>query len=479
MCHTLPMRVLIVDDEAEPREFLGSVVCGWGHDVAQASNGEEALLLLNTIPVDVILCDLIMPRLDGFEMLRQLRQRQDVPPTILMTAFGSLDKALKTIHDLGGFWFLEKPIDVTALELLLNRAAEQSRLGQENQELRRQLSFSGVLGDLIGQTPPMQEVFALIRQVAPTNAAVLITGESGTGKELAARALHDNSRRGGGPFVAINCSAIPESLIESELFGHERGAFTGAVERRMGAIQAAEGGTLLLDELGEMPLSMQVKLLRVLEDFRFRPLGGTREYKADVRIVAATNRDPISAIKEGKLREDLFYRLNVFQIQLPPLRERKEDIPRIVEAMIAIMNRKHGTTVKGCSSAFMDYLLKARWDGNVRELRNVVERAVIIAGEGTLEGHHLTPGFRGLPDARPTVPEQSPSGLGVHIGMTIEDGERLLIEATLAHAVNNKSRAAAILGISTKTLHAKLKQYRLATEETADEASAFGAFPTR
>ena len=295
------MRVLIVDDEAEPREFLGSVVCGWGHEVSQASNGEEALLLLNTIPVDVILCDLMMPRLDGFEMLRQLRQRQDVPPTILMTAFGSLDKALKTIHDLGGFWFLEKPIDVTALELLLNRAAEQSRLGQENQELRRQLSFSGVLGDLIGQTPPMQEVFALIRQVAPTNAAVLITGESGTGKELAARALHDNSRRGGGPFVAINCSAIPESLIESELFGHERGAFTGAVERRVGAIQAAEGGTLFLDELGEMPLSMQVKLLRVLEDFRFRPLGGTREYKADVRIVAATNRDPSGAIKDGKL----------------------------------------------------------------------------------------------------------------------------------------------------------------------------------
>ncbi len=473
------MRVLIVDDEAEPREFLGSVVSGWGHEVEKAGDGEEALLLLNAISVDVILSDLMMPRLDGFEMLRQLRERQAVPPTILMTAFGSLDKALKTIHDLGGFWFLEKPIDVTALELLLNRAAEQSRLGQENQELRRQLSFSGVLGDLIGQTPPMQEVFALIRQVAPTNAAVLITGESGTGKELAARALHDNSRRGGGPFVAINCSAIPESLIESELFGHERGAFTGAVERRMGAIQAAEGGTLFLDELGEMPLSMQVKLLRVLEDFRFRPLGGTREYKADVRIVAATNRDPSGAIKDGKLREDLFYRLNVFQIQLPPLRERKEDIPRIVEAMIATMNRKHGTTVKGCSSAFMDYLLKARWDGNVRELRNVVERAVIIAGEGTLEGHHLTPGFRGLPDTRPTVPEQSPSGLGVHIGMTIEDGERLLIEATLAHAVNNKSRAAAILGISTKTLHAKLKQYRLATEETADEASAFGAFPTR
>lgn len=476
VCHTLAMRVLIVDDEAAPREFLGSVVSGWGHDVEQASDGEEALLLLQTTSVDVIFCDLMMPRLDGFEMLRQLRQlRQDVPPTILMTAFGSLDKALKTIHELGGFWFLEKPIDVTALELLLSRAAEQRRLGQENQELRRQLSFSGLLGDLIGQTPPMQEVFALIRQAAPTTAAVLITGESGTGKELAARALHRNSRREGGPFIAINCSAIPESLIESELFGHERGAFTGAVERRIGAIQAAEGGTLFLDELGEMPLPMQVKLLRVLEDLRFRRLGGTREYQADVRIVAATNRDPISAIKDGKLREDLFYRLNVFQIQLPPLRDRKEDIPRIVEAMVATMNRKHGTAVKDWSPAFMDYLLRARWEGNVRELRNVVERAVIIAGFGTLEGHHLAPGFRGLPDANPTFPECSVSSLGVQIGMTLEDAERLLIEATLAHAVNNKSRAAVILGISAKTLHAKLKQYRLATEENTDEASVSGA----
>ncbi len=473
------MRVLIVDDEAEPREFLSSVVSSWGHHVEQAGNGEEALLLLDSISVDVILCDLMMPRLDGFEMLHQLRQRQDVPPAILMTAFGSLDKALKTIHELGGFWFLEKPIDVKALELLLRRAAEQSRLGQENQELRRQLSFSGLLGDLIGQTPPMQEVFALIRQVAPTTAAVLITGESGTGKELVARALHSNSRRGGKPFVAINCSAIPESLIESELFGHERGAFTGAVDRRIGAIQAAEGGTLFLDELGEMPIPMQVKLLRVLEDFRFRPLGGKQEYQADVRIVAATNRDPISAIKDGKLREDLFYRLNVFQIQLPPLRDRKEDIPRIVEAMVVNMNRKHGTTVKAWSPAFMDYLLKASWDGNVRELRNVVERAVIIAGEGTLESHHLAPVFRGVPDTRATFPEQSVSTLGVHIGMTIEDGERLLIEATLSHAGNNKSRAAVILGISTKTLHAKLKQYRLTMEETADEESASGAFPTR
>ena len=478
MWHNLAMRVLIVDDEAEHREFLVGVVSGWGHYVEQAGDGEEALLLLKTITVDVIISDLMMPRLDGFEMLRQLRQRQEVPPTILMTAFGSLEKALKTIHELGGFWFVEKPIDVTALELLLNRAAEQCRLFRENQELRGQLSFSGLLGDLVGQTPPMQEVFALIRQVAPTTAAVLITGESGTGKELAARALHNNSRRGGGPFVAVNCSAVPESLIESEFFGHERGAFTGAVERRTGAIQAAEGGTLFLDELGEMPLPMQVKLLRVLEDFRFRPLGGMREYQADVRIVAATNRDPIGLIKDGKLREDLFYRLNVFQIQLPPLRDRKEDIPRIVEAMIANMNRKHGTMVKASSPAFLDCLLKARWEGNVRELRNVVERAVIIAREGTLESRHLAPEFRGLPDTRPTVPEQSLGSLGVHVGMTIEDGERLLIESTLAHALNNKSRAAVILGISAKTLHAKLKQYRLATEETADEETALGAIPT-
>jgi DNA-binding NtrC family response regulator len=465
------MRVLIVDDEVDHREYIAEIVSGWKHNVEQACNGEEALSLLSEISVDVILSDLMMPRLDGFGLLRKLRAQGTLPPTILMTAFGSLEKALHTIHELDGFWYLEKPIDLTALELLLDRAGEQRRLAIENEELRRQLSFNGVLGDVVGQSQPMQEVFALIRQVAPTSAAVMITGESGTGKELVARALHANSRRGGGPFIAINCAALPETLIESEIFGHEKGAFTGAFERRVGAMEAAQGGSLFLDELGEMPLAMQAKLLRVLEDLRFRRLGGKQEHQADIRIITATNRDPIKAVKDGTLREDLFYRLNVFQIHLPPLRERKDDIPRIVETMIVTMNQKHGTKVKNASSAFLESLLESNWEGNVRELRNVVERAVIIAGEGSLEIRHLAFDSNRRPptEVKMEIVERI-GGVGVDVGNTIAEAERLLIEATLAHTGNNKTRAASILGISTKTLHSKLRQYFLGVDAANEEA---------
>ncbi len=466
------MRVLIAEDEIDHQDYLAKVVTSWNYDVERADNGEDALRLLNEKSIDIVLSDLMMPKMDGFELLRQLKAQGNLPPTILMTAFGSLEKALHTIHELDGFWYLEKPIDLTALELLIKRAGAQRRLAVENEELRRQLSFRGVLGNLIGQSTAMQEIFALIRQVAPTSAAVLITGESGTGKELVARALHANSRRSAGPFVAINCAALPETLIESEIFGHEKGSFTGAFERRVGAMEAAQHGTLFLDELGEMPLPMQAKLLRVLEDLRFRRLGGKQEMQADVRIVAATNRDPAKSIKEGKLREDLYYRLNVFQIHLPPLRERKDDIPHIVEAMIGTMNQKHGTRVQSASSALSDALMALAWEGNVRELRNVVERAVIVAGEGVLEPRHAAFGLKRAAVPVKADPEADGGGVGVDIGMTIDEAERLLIEATLQHTGNNKTRAASILGISTKTLHVKLRQYRLSEgsgDETADE----------
>lgn len=465
------MRVLIVDDEADHRDYLVGIVSGWGYEIEQAGNGEEALSLLNDISVDIVLSDLMMPKMDGFELLRGLKAQGNLPPTILMTAFGSLDRALHTIHELDGFWFLEKPIDLTALKLLLTRASAQRRLAADNEELRRQLSFTGILGNLVGQSQPMQEVFALIRQVAPTSAAVMITGESGTGKELVARALHSNSKRSNGPFVAINCAALPESLIESEIFGHEKGAFTGAAERRIGAIESAQSGTLFLDELGEMPMPMQAKLLRVLEDFRYRRLGGRQELQADVRILAATNRDPLAAIREGTFREDLYYRLNVFQIHLPPLRDRKEDIPQIIDALVATLNRKHATKVHSASNAFHDLMMERQWEGNVRELRNVVERAMIIAGEGILEPRHLMFGHRPAPDQPKPGRADSNGGVGVDVGMTIDEAERLLIEATLKHASNNKTRAAAILGITTKTLHVKLRQYRLESaggEETTD-----------
>ena len=467
------MRVLIVEDETEHRDYLAEILTGWHYEIGQAGNGEEALNLFKDTSFDIVLSDVMMPKMDGFELLRRLKEQGTLPPTILMTAFGSLEKALHTIHELDGFWFLEKPIDLTALELLLKRAGAHRRLAIENEELRRQLSFTGVLGNLVGQTPAMQEIFALIRQVAPTSAAVLITGESGTGKELVARALHSNSKRSDGPFVAINCAALPESLIESEIFGHEKGAFTGAVERRAGAMESAQGGTLFLDELGEMPMAMQAKLLRVLEDLRFRRLGGKQEIQADVRIIAATNRDPLKSIKDVTLREDLYYRLNVFQIHLPPLRERKEDIPRIVEALIDSMNDKHGTKVQGASPNFFDGLMGLNWEGNVRELRNVVERAVIIAGEGTLEPKHAAFGMRrAQPVAKAEQPVEAVGGVGVDVGMTIDEAERLLIEATLSHANNNKTRAALILGISTKTLHVKLRQYRLDGAGGDDSADA-------
>src|SRR5579871_5131727 len=271
------MRVLIVDDDADQREFLVQTIAAWGHQVRCACDGTQALDQLNAFPANVMVTDLKMPGMDGFELMRHLRGQGTLPPTIVLTAFASLETAVRTVHEYGGFWFVEKPVDTGALRTLLDRAADHGRLAAENERLKLELSQHGVLGDLVGESPQIQEVFTLIRQVAGTNACVLITGESGTGKELVARAIHSFSRRSAEPFVALNCAAMPETLIESELFGHEKGAFTGAVERRSGALELAHGGTLLLDEIGEMPMQMQSKLLRVLEDFRYRRLGGKQE----------------------------------------------------------------------------------------------------------------------------------------------------------------------------------------------------------
>jgi DNA-binding NtrC family response regulator len=323
----------------------------------------------------------------------------------------------------------------------------------------------------------MIQIFDLIRQIAPTNVSVLITGESGTGKELVARALHDNSRRNEGPYVALNCAAMPETLMESELFGHEKGAFTGAVERRIGALESANGGTLFLDEIGEMPTPMQAKLLRVLEDYHFRRLGGRTELTANVRIIAATNRDPLKAIQEGKLREDLYYRLNVFHIEIPPLRDRKDDIPLIVEAMIHNMNRKHQTRVTDPSPAFLSILRQRNWEGNVRELRNVIERAVILAGAGTLQPSHIPGAMRPVSEAsiESVQPTSTSDSLSVRVGASISQAEQALIEATLEHTGWNKTRAASILGISVKTLYTKVREYRISDSPTQNTASGRAA----
>ena len=464
-----PLKVLIVDDEASQRSGLSAMLSAWGMKTETAAEGNEALQKLTAFPADVIITDLNMPGLDGFGFLERLRDSGDMPPTIVLTAFGSTEMAVKSVHELGAFWFVEKPIQPSTLEVLLRRAGSHAGLRAEKSNLERQLRYKGSLGELVGTSAKMQEIFALLQQAGPSKACVLITGESGTGKELVARTIHELSPRRQGPFVAINCAALPETLIESELFGHEKGSFTGASERRAGCFEVAQNGTLLLDEIGEMPMQTQAKLLRILEDSKVRRLGGKNEFEVDVRVVAATNKVPEEAVRGGHLREDLYYRLNVFQIHLPPLRERKEDLRPIAEALVSDLNRKHECRVADLTPAVLEALSRHQWPGNVRELRNVLERAVILAGDGTIEVKHL-PAFlqgNGTPrpvaevstEAGPAAPVDDPSTIRFPIGTTVEEAEKGLILRTLEHTRNNKTRAAEILGISLKTLHNKLKEY--------------------
>ena len=390
-----------------------------------------------------------------------------MPPAIVLTAFGNIETAIQTMHDLGAFWFLEKPIQPSALKVLLERAATQSRLAEETERLQRQLVYQGMLADLVGSCGPMQQVFSMIRQVAPSRAAALVVGESGTGKELVARAIHRLSPRAKGPFVAINCAAMPETLMESELFGHEKGAFTGALEKRQGCFELAQHGTLLLDELAEMPVNTQAKLLRVLEDSRVRRLGGKSEIEVDVRVIASTNKNLDEALRKSELREDLFYRLNVFQITLPPLRQRAGDLPILTEALIRMLNEKHSTRVTDVQADVLDQFGRYSWPGNVRELRNVLERAVIIAGEGTITTAHLPHDFGAAQGSRPNVQVMEPDAVRLPVGTTVSQAEKSLIQITLQHTKNNKTRAAEILGISLKTLFNKLKEYGTAAEAEA------------
>jgi DNA-binding NtrC family response regulator len=464
------LKVLIVDDEISQRSGLAAIVSAWGMVAETAADGNEALQKLNSFAADVVVTDLNMPGLDGFGFLERLRDSGDMPPTIVLTAFGNIETAVRTVHELGAYWFLEKPVQPATLEVLLRRAGSHAGLRAENRHLERQLSYKGALGDLVGTSRQMREIFALLQQAGPSKACVLITGESGTGKELVARTLHALSPRRQGPFVAINCAALPETLIESELFGHEKGSFTGASERRAGCFELAQHGTLLLDEIGEMPMATQAKLLRILEDSRVRRLGGKTEFEVNVRVLAATNKVPEEAVRGGHLREDLYYRLNVFQVHLPPLRERKEDIQPIVEALLGDLNRKHECRIADLSPAVQEALERHQWPGNVRELRNVLERAVILAGEGTIELKHLPaflqesaliPGVAGVAQAvsNPRNGDDLDSTIRFQIGTTVEGAEKVLILRTLEHTRNNKTRAAEILGISLKTLHNKLKEY--------------------
>ena len=462
-CHmSTAKRVLVVDDDENQRTGLAELIASFGITSLTATDGQDAIEKLASFQADVIVADLVMPRMDGFELLRHLSQRGNATPTIVLTAFGSLEKAITAVRDLKAFWFLEKPVQTSVLRELLERAIGQNQLRQETERLNRQLVYHGTLGGLIGTSPAMQQVYSSIQQAAPTSASVLIIGETGTGKELAARAIHGLSPRSHGPFVAINCAALPETLMESELFGHEKGAFTGAVERRAGCFEQAQGGTLLLDEIGDMPIGTQAKLLRVLEESSVRRLGGKSQMSVDVRVLAATNRSPQEAINSQHLREDIYYRLNVFQVQLPPLREHKEDISAIAQALIADLNEKHKSRVTDMDLSVIERLESYHWPGNVRELRNVVERALILAGEGTILPKHLPLVLNPAAD-RITV-SGSTESFTMPFGVCITEVENAYIRLALKHTKNNKARAARILGMSVRTLHKRLAEF--ATEES-------------
>jgi DNA-binding NtrC family response regulator len=458
-----PGRILIVDDDERQRTALAAMLADCAYDTQVAADGLDALERLTAFKADVIVSDLVMPRMDGFELLRRLKEGGDPTPAIALTGFGSMEKALSAVHELKAFWYLEKPVERRAFRTLVERAVDYRRSLQKTDEFSRDLRLRGVLGDLVGTSPAMQHIFSLVRQVAPTAAPVLICGQSGTGKELVAREIHRCSPRGDGPFVAINAAALPETLIESELFGHEKGAFTGAMERSAGCFEQAHGGTLLLDEIGEMPQSTQPKLLRVLEDLRVRRIGGKHEIPVDARVLAATSQEIGT-----HLREELYYRLSVFQIVIPPLREHKEDIPPIAEVMLQNLNKKYGTRVTGADAEVLALMHRYDWPGNVRELRNILERATIVAGEGSIRLAHLpspTFGTGPGPYTRPSSDYEGP--MMIRPGQPLTKIEEAYIQLTLEHVHGNRKRAAEMLGISLRTLQNRIAEIREVADATA------------
>ena len=452
-------RILIVEDEANERTGLAELVSSWGYRTDTAADGVEALEKVSAFSPSIVITDIKMPRMDGMELVEKLADLSQSIAVVMVTAQKTTETAFHAGR-LGVQDYIEKPIDFRRLRSILGNLGEILQTRNENESLRRSLRDKGALGRLVGSSPKMLEIFHLVEMVAPSTASVLITGASGTGKELVARTIHDMSPRRNKPFFPINCAAIPETLIESEIFGHEKGAFTGAVERRTGCFELAEGGTLLLDEIGEMPVATQAKLLRVLEDHKLRRLGSKVETSVDVRVLAATNKVPDEAVEKGELRQDLYYRLNVFNIHMPPLRDHKDDIRELVKSLLAEMNKKHERKVADVSEAVLNLFQSYSWPGTVRELRNTLERAVIVCESGLVETKHLPPGFG--QNVRPTV--HDPDAVHLGVGTTVEEAEKQLIIKTLQATTNNKTRAAEILGISLKTLHNKLKEYGRAAD---------------
>ena len=447
-------KILVVDDDPAMRESFDVLLDSWGFEVLQAKDAREAKELAARHDPDIVITDVVMPEVSGLELLRDLKAGNAQRPVFLITARGSIDMAVEAIKQ-GARDFLTKPVtDFAKLKALLDDAEREIELRRKTKRLAANVETEGLFGDFVGASKPMREVFDLIEMVAHRDVSVIVTGESGTGKELVARAIHRLSPRAEKPFIAVNAAAIPDTLIESEIFGHERGAFTGAVGTRPGCFEQAHGGTLFLDEITEMPMPLQPKLLRVLADGKVRRLGGNHEFEFDVRVLVATNRNPLQAVKDGKLREDLFYRLNVFSISLPPLNERQEDVPLLAQRFIQEFNAKHRTSIEGISDEAAELLKHYPWPGNVRELRNIIERAVVLTKADWIDASVLPPYIRSA--------SGSEQKLVLDVGATtMADAERALIIRTLERTGNNKAEAARQLGVDVKTIYNKLKAYNI------------------
>lgn len=452
--------LLFVDDDAEMRELVKDFFQTEGYRISFAENGKEALRLIDETEYDAVITDLRMPEMDGLDLLHEIRTKEPVLPVILITAFGTIETAVEAIKE-GATNFIPKPFKLNTFKTIVDKAIEHKWMMEENRFLKEELEEKFSFHNILGKSKVMQELYRMIHQVASSHTNVLIEGESGTGKELVARALHFNSPRSQRPFVAINCSALPETLLESELFGYVKGAFTDAKTTKKGLIEVADGGTLLLDEISSMPLGLQAKLLRVLQDSEIRPLGQTASRKIDVRIVSATNKELEEAIEEGTFREDLYYRLKVITITLPPLRKRREDIPLLAQHFLKRYSRLNQKTISGFDSAAMSYLMNAPWKGNVRELENTVERAVVLCRTETITPLELMPVTKKVRTGKFEFGDAL---------VPLEEVERLYVERVLEAVGGNIERAAKILGVSSRTLYRR--NQRTKTDHSREEKNA-------
>ncbi len=445
-------KILVVDDEASHRKMIEAVLSDEGYEIKQADDGQSAIDAVKKEFYDLILMDIRMHAVGGIEALKQIKEISPAIPIIIMTAYASVDTAVNSLKS-GAYDYLTKPLDIDELKILVQKTLRYHQLEKENIYLRERLNDRFDFSNIIGRSPAMEKLFETTALVAPSEATVLIFGESGTGKELIANAIHQNSPRKERPFIKVNCAALPETLLESELFGHEKGSFTGAIARKQGRFQLAHKSSIFLDEVAEMAPTTQAKILRVLQEREFEPLGSTQTIKVDTRVIAATNKNLEAEIKKGRFREDLYYRLNVVSLEVPPIRERREDISLLADFFLKQYAEKNKRVLKGFTPRAMDLLMRYDWPGNVRELENVVERAVIMA-----RGEMITPAE--FPDMLQELdPEVKATYVNLSPGRTLKDVEKDMIIRTLEETAGNRTHAAKILGISRRTLQLKLKEY--------------------